>query len=118
MADIRQVRTSAHLTELHERLKNVIARRTPAVAPFALEIGATVIGPHLLGVTIYAAVRGVDLRTAQGHAGRRGGINIGALFVHLRIEAANLKIRHNRHSEPGEGEDAKNSEEKWLEPFH
>ncbi len=48
MADIRQVRTSSHFPEENDRLKNVIAWRAPALAPFAFNVGAAVIGADLL----------------------------------------------------------------------
>jgi hypothetical protein len=38
MTDVRQIRSGPHFPEHDERLENIIARRAPAIAPFALEI--------------------------------------------------------------------------------
>src|SRR5438105_3286349 len=79
-------------------------------APFSLEIGATVIGTHLLSMAIDTTIRGIDLRTAQRHSGWRCRIGIPAVFIRLRIEASNLEVRHHRHAEPREEEDPEDAE--------
>jgi len=72
----------------------------------------------LLAVTINAAVRGVNVRAALEHSRLRLRINVGAFFVRLRIEMADLPVRNNGQSEPRKGERAEDSEKERGEAFH
>ena len=118
MSDVREIGTHAHFPEQDRPIENVIARCASAHAPFAIEIGAGVIGAHLLRVTIIAAVGGVDLTTTLGHSRSRRGISIRPVFLHLRIEVTDLQIRDENQTSPRKGERAENSEEKRKQPFH
>src|SRR5690349_11260821 len=118
MTRIGKIRTHSHLPEKHDWLKNVIAGRAPAITPLALQIAAAVIRPHLLRMAIKATVGCINLRSSRSHPGRRHRVNIRSLFIRLRIEAPDLKIRHDRHSEPRKGEDSKDPKKERLQPFH
>ena len=100
MPNVGQVRTSPHSAKKSNWLENVVARRAPTFTPFPLEIRATVIGPHLLRMTIDTTVRGVDFRTANRHARRRCGINVATVLISLRVETADLEIRNHGHPQP------------------
>jgi hypothetical protein len=94
-ADVGQIRAHSHFTEQRWPIENVIARRAAAVTPFwsrtgrgvsrAIDIGSGVIGADLFAVTIEAAVRDVNAPATLGHSRLRYWINVGALFVALRI---------------------------------
>src|SRR5439155_22959765 len=99
-ADIRQVLAHPHFPEKHLPLKNVIARRTPAITPSPLDIGTGVIGAYLFAVAINAAVCNVNARAAFEHSGLRLRIKVGALFVGLRIEMPDLPIWNQGQSHP------------------
>ena len=116
--DIRKILAHTHFPEEYWPLKNIIARCTPAVAPFALDVVGRVIGAYLLAVTIDAAVRSINPRAAFDHSGLRLGVNIGPILFHLWIEMSDLPIRDHRQSHPGESERAENSEKKRGESFH
>ena len=100
MPDVSQIRTSPHSAKKSNWLENVVARRAPTFTPFPLEIRATVIGPHLLLMTIDTTVRGVDFRTANRHARRRCGINVATVLISLRVETADLEIRNHGRPQP------------------
>ena len=111
-ADVREIRTHSFLSKHYRPIKNIIARRASAFAPFAIDIRGRVIGTDLLAVAIDAAVGSVNTPAALGHARLRRWINVGSLFIHLRIERADLQIRNDGQADPGERERPKNSEEK------
>jgi hypothetical protein len=117
-ANVCNVLAHAHFSEKYRPLENVIARRTAAVAPFAIDIGPRVIGADLLAVTINAAVRSVNARAALEHSRLWHWIGIAAFFVGLRIEVPDLPIRNEGQSRPGEREGPKDSQKKRSEAFH
>jgi len=45
-------------------------------------------------MTIEATIGGEDMVAALSHSRFRGGINVRAFFVHLRIEMSDLQIRN------------------------
>src|SRR5450432_2398394 len=106
MSDICEIGTNSHFSKENNRLENIIAGGAASRTPFAFEIGSAVFGSHLLRMTIDAAVRRVYLRAAQCHSRRRRRINIAAVFVGLRVEAADLQVRHDGEAEPGKGENS------------
>src|SRR5439155_1047751 len=118
LREMAKRRVLTHFPEEYWPLKNIIARCTPAVAPFALDVVGRVIGAYLLAVTIDAAVRSINPRAAFDHSGLGLGVNIGAILFHLWIEMSDLPIRDHRQSHPGESERAENSEKKRGESFH
>lgn len=118
MPYIREIGTHSHFPKQHRTIENVIAWRAAAVAPFAIDIGSGVVGANLLAVAIDAAIRDINVASAFGHARLRSGIDVGAVLFHLRIEVADLDIRHEDQTEPGKGERPENSQEKWKQTFH
>jgi hypothetical protein len=63
-------------------------------------------------MTIEATIGGEDMAAALSHSRFRRGINIGAFFVHLRIEMSDLQIRDDSQSHPGKGERPENPKKK------
>jgi hypothetical protein len=117
-ADVRDVLAHTHFAKKHRLLENVIARRAATISPFSLDVGRSVIGAHLLTVTINAAVCGVNVRAALEHSRLGLRINVGAFLVGLRIEMPDLPVRNNGQSEPRKGERAEDSEKERSESFH
>jgi hypothetical protein len=127
-ADVGQIRAHAHFTEQRWPIENVIARCAPPVTPFwrrtwsgvalALDVGSGIIRAELFAVAIEATVRDVNVPAAFGHPRFRHWINVGALFVTLRIEMANLQIGNVSEPEPGKGKGREDSENEWSETFH
>src|SRR4029077_2078089 len=101
--DIRKIRSHTHFSEKHLSLKNIIARRAPAVTPVPFDVVGGVIGADLLTVTIDAAVRSINAPAPLGHSRLRPWISVGAVFFHLRIETADLPIWDHGQSDPREG---------------
>src|SRR5262249_29376516 len=96
----------------------IIARRAAALAPFSVNVRSRVIGTDLLAVTLKTTVRDVNLSTASNHSGFRHGINVRSLFVTLRFEMPDLRIRNNGQPNPGKGERSKQSDEQWKQTLH
>jgi hypothetical protein len=93
--DIREVLPHAHFPEKYWALENVIPRSAAAVAPFSLDIIRRIIGTDLLAVTIEAAIRSVNKRTALDHSRLRHRVDVGAFLVGLRIQMSDLPIWNN-----------------------
>jgi hypothetical protein len=108
----------AHLPKENRAVENVIARRTPAIAPFSLDIVGRVPRADLLTVTVDAAIRSVDTCALLDHSRLRHRIDVCAFLVRLRIEVSDLPVRNHRQSEPGESERPEDSKEKRSETFH
>ena len=66
-------------------------RLRPPLA-FSIDVGSSILGAELLAVAINAAVSGVNVAAALDHSRLRHWIDIGAFFVHLRIEMPDLQI--------------------------
>lgn len=118
LSDIREIRAHPHFAEKRGAIEQIVPRRAAAFAPFPIDVGSGVIGADLLGVTIDTAVRDIDATAAFRHAGLWRWINIGTLFVHLRIEMTDLQIRNQNQTRPRECERAEDPEEKSFYPFH
>jgi hypothetical protein len=118
-ADVSQIRAHSHFTQQRWPIEDVIAWRAAAVTPFwsrtgrgvsrAIDIGSGVIGTELFAMTIEAAVRDVNAPAALGHSRLWHRINIGALFVTLRVEMADLQIGDVSEPKPGEGKGREDS---------
>ena len=67
-ANVREVLSHSHFSEEYRPLKNVIARRAAAIAPFPLDIVRDVVGADLLAVAIDAAVCCVNVLAALEHS--------------------------------------------------
>jgi hypothetical protein len=127
-ADVGQIRSHSRFTEQCWPVENVIARRAAAVTPFwsrtgsgvsrAIDIGSGVIGAELFAVAIEATVRDVNASAAFGHSRFWHWINVGAFFVTLRIEMANLQIGNVSEPKPGKGEGREDSKNERSEAFH
>jgi len=117
-ANVCEVLAHSHFSEKYRPLKNVIARRAAAIAPFPLDIVGHVIGPDLLAMAIDAAVCCVNVLAPVEHSRLRARINVRPLFVGFRIEMSNLPRWNHREADPRKRERAENSQEERSEAFH
>jgi hypothetical protein len=99
-ANVCEVLAHAHFAKENRAVENVIAWRAATVPPLSLDIVRSVIGAHLLAVTINAAIRGVNARAALEHSRLRPRINVGAFLIRFRIEMSDLPVRDQRESQP------------------
>ena len=116
--NVRKVLAHSHFSEKYRTLKNVIARRATAIAPFSLDIVGDVIGADLLAMAIDAAVCCVNVLAPREHARLRARINIRALFVGFRIEMSDLPRRNDREADPRKRKRAEDSQEERSKAFH
>ena len=117
-ANVCEVLSHSHFSDQYRPLKNVIARRAAAIAPFSLDIVGDVVGPDLLSMAIDAAVCCVNVRALFEHSGLRTWINVRPLFVGFRIEMSDLPRGNDCEADPREGKRAEDSEEERSKAFH
>src|SRR4029077_6145278 len=98
--NVCEVLTHSHFSEKYRALKNVIARRAAAIAPFPLDIVGGVIGADLLAMAIDAAVGRVNALATFEQPRLRTRINVRSFFVGFRIEMSDLPRRDDRQPYP------------------
>src|SRR6059058_140529 len=69
-------------------------------------------------MAIEAAIRDVNAPATLTHSRFRHRINVGTLFVTLRIEVTNLQIGNVSEPKPGKGKGREDSENERSETFH
>jgi hypothetical protein len=110
--------THSHFSEKYRALKNVIARRAAASAPFSLDIVGDVVGANLLSMAIDAAVCCVNVLALFKHSGLRTWINVRPLFVGFRTEMSDLPRGNDREANPRKGKRTEDSQEERSQAFH
>src|SRR5205823_9528856 len=99
-------------------IKQIITRRTSAVAPFSLKVGPGIISANLLAMAINTAIRYINPAASFSHSRFWNRIRIVPFFVRLRIEMPNLVVRHQDQPNPRKHKGAKDAEEERCYPFH
>jgi hypothetical protein len=117
-ANICEVLTHSHFSEKYRPLKNVIAWRAAAIAPFPLDIVSDVVGADLLAMAIDAAVCCVNVRASVEHSRLRARINVRPLFVGFRIEMSDLPRWNDREADPRKRKRSEDSQEERSKAFH
>ena len=117
-ANVCKILAHPHFSEKYRPLKNVIARRAAAIAPFPLDIVGDVVGADLLAMAIDAAVCCVNVLAPREHSRLRPRINVRSLFVGFRIEMSDLPRRNHREADPRKRKRAEDSQEERSKAFH
>jgi hypothetical protein len=117
-ANVCKILAHSHFSEKYRTIKNVIAWRAAAIAPFSLDIVGDVIGADLLAMAINAAVCCVNVLAPREHSRLRARINVRPLFVGFRIEMSDLPRRNDREADPRKRERAEDSQEERSKAFH
>ena len=116
--NVCEVLAHPHFSEKYRPIKNVIARRAAAIAPFSLDISGYVVGADLLAMAIDAAVGCINVRAPVEQSRLRPRVNVRSLFVGFRIEMSDLPRRNDRESYPRKRKRAEDSQEERSKAFH
>ena len=117
-ANACEVLAHSHFSEKYRTLKDVIARRAAAIAPFPLDIVGDVVGADLLAMAIDAAVCCVNVPAPFEHSRLRARINVRPIFVGFRIEMSDLPRGNDREADPRKRKRAEDSQEERSKAFH
>jgi hypothetical protein len=128
LPDVGQIGAHSHFTEQRWPIENVIAWCAAPVPPFcgrtwsgvsrAIDISSRIIGTDLFAVTIKASIRDIDAPATLSHSRFWHRINIGTLFITLRIEMTNLQIGNVSEPKPGKGKGCEDSKNERGKAFH
>ena len=116
--NVCEILAHSHFSEKYRTIKNVIARRAAAIAPFPLDIVGDVVGADLLTMAIDAAVCCINVRAPVEQSRLRPRINVRPLFVGFRIEMSDLPRRNDREADPRKRKRAEDSQEERSKAFH